>query len=180
MGSRATCLKEVLTIVNQGLQVIAILIAGVWGGWTWYEMNGDSLKTGINIDFSNTKRWIPALEACSYEILMEVSNKGKKTVSFGHEELQLYVSPLISLDGLNAHVGDFLNHELQELVHTVKFPPNVSELEPEEKYIKGLSLIAKPSGKDGFKIEYFFFDENKLSLPGFELSLEPCLAPTAK
>jgi hypothetical protein len=166
-----------ISIVNQSLQIVAILVAAVWAIWTWQKMNGDSMDTGLVIDFSYENKWIPDLEACGYQVNFEVKNEGYKTKEIKSEILEIYLAPLIKLENVHAHVGNYLDEVKQKSIKKVTYDSNHPSLNPKEKYKKGLTFVTKPSGINGFIFTYNYFDEEGRQLAGLTQSLEPCKAP---
>jgi len=173
-------LQFYLPIINQGLQIIALLTAALWAIWNWHQWNSDSLNTGINVDFDYKSKWLPSEKVCRYDVNFEVINMGKKRIDISSEVLEMIKAPTFNFDNHYMHIGGYLNDKEGESIYEKEQSIYVSKLDPEERYIKTISVFAKPDEEFGFIFEYKFMDEDDQMLHGFKLELDPCVAPKFK
>ena len=63
-----------LDTASKSLQIVAILVAGVWGWWTWQQTTAPTLAAALNVVTTSTTTWREAIQACDGILNLEIEN----------------------------------------------------------------------------------------------------------
>ena len=85
-------------LTNQGLQIIAILIAALWAYWTWEKTSAPLLKTGLSLSLDLDSNWKETSSACIGYAKVNIENIGQKTIHVSNVKYELKTADVIYLN----------------------------------------------------------------------------------
>jgi hypothetical protein len=169
-------------LANKSMQILAIIVAGIWAGWTWLQTIAPGLGTGVLVSAEVKAPWDPLFNACAAEVFVSVENVGTRNVTVARTKYEIKKAPRPML-------GPSDNFKL------VKNPPSDAktlasgELNPS----KTLAHVYPPKGKSSQSLDFLispdeteeiWFSVELLDGTGNALgdqygAIEPCKRPTA-
>jgi hypothetical protein len=174
-------------LINKSLQIVALLIGGIWAAWTWNQLNAPGLETGLSTNSDGRIRWDADAGACSIAIVYGIANNGLNAIHVTRVHYRIMSAPVERLQGSekirvistivpqDAKVLVEANYSDDFLLHV--YPPKSQSTE-------GLNLLVVPPAPG----EEYWFDisayGNKSDGPELRLGLnggvlEGCKRPVA-
>jgi hypothetical protein len=94
--------ERVVDTANKLFQIAAIIVAGIWAGWTWYLLTAPSLKTGLAVSVELGKsEWDASSNACVNEIPVTVENLGQRTIEVSRVDYEVFKAKRTRLESAN-------------------------------------------------------------------------------
>jgi hypothetical protein len=121
---------------NKALQILAIIVAGIWAGWTWLQTTAPGLGTGITTSAEVKTPWNPLVNSCDVEILLSVENIGSRNVTVARTHYEITKAPRPALSST-------------ETFKVVNYPPSGAKtlIEGTLTPAATLSHVYPPKGK---------------------------------
>lgn len=169
-----------IDVANKSLQMVALLVAGIWAYWTWQQATEPGLGTGIAVASQPKTTWNDQLKYCTAQVLVEVENIGTRNVQVAKANYEIFKAP-----------RRFLNPG--ESFKFLKYPPegktnlSMGQLTPIGTLVHVYPPKAKSSQSLDFllgpeEIDDVFFSVELLDGKGKRLGdqyggFEPCIKP---
>jgi hypothetical protein len=132
--------REQVALVNQILQILAILVGGTWALLTWNLDTASSLSTGTAMAMSIESFWEPGSQACYVVTTIRIRNDGERDIVLRDGSMEVLKAPVSRL--LPGESYQFLNPELDRLGSTdLKFLTGVYHYK-ERRLVKSYLLLS--------------------------------------
>ena len=165
-----------ISYVNQILQIMAIVAAGMWTFTIWNTQESDKRDLGLNVNYEIKKERLDYTDACSYEVFTNTINNSQKTIEVASNQYEIKKAKLYIMDkDIKYRIGSFLEDEYKSL-HTGSIETEKWLIPPKGSRKMGFIFQAKPDNSHGYRLSFYLFDKNDKGIgEGFEVSLSPCL-----
>jgi hypothetical protein len=80
-------------LVNHILQILALIVAGVWGVWTWYRSTEPAIRENVQCEVAQEVEWRQLSEACAVTFRVTVKNLGLDTANIYQANYGIFSLP---------------------------------------------------------------------------------------
>ena len=160
-------------IINKMVQIVALVLAGVWAIHTWYEKDFAARYTGLQPSIESYARWSPAFNGCfgAFRVTLEnIGVKNKDALSVSYTVTPVKVSALSGgqvskVDPPTEPVGDPATGDIKTLVGTYA---------PKEKRFQDIPVVFAPKSSQLQVLSVSVQDERTELMTTNALMLEDC------
>jgi hypothetical protein len=167
---------RIMAATNQGLQIVALIVAGLWALWTWNQATAPALKTGLNLSGEVDSSWDASSNACQGDVTVTIENLGQRNIVVSRVEYHLLKAepPRLASNEAVKVVGTL--PKSTELVEKGDLDPRFlgGGYAPKVRHSQTLITIFRPDIKEQLWFKFEAFDPSGTSLDFWYGSIPAC------